>query len=113
MRIMVVEDDLPLANFVRHGLEAENYTVDVVHDGETACISGERYDFDLVVLDLSLPRLDGLAVLEHLRKQDQNLPVLVLSGRARVEERVRTLDNGADDYLLKPFSFSELSARVR
>jgi DNA-binding response OmpR family regulator len=94
MRILVAEDDVALASFVRKGLEAEHYAVDVSPDGEQARAMAGELDFDLVILDLNLPRL-------------------VLTGRNRVEDRVQCLDLGADDYLGKPFSFSELSARIR
>ena len=113
MRILVVEDDKAVASFVKKGLESEQYAVDVTGDGEDArCLVGEA-DFDLVILDLVLPKVDGLDVLKHIRSRKTSPPVLILSGRARVEDRVKGLDLGADDYLTKPFSFSELSARVR
>ena len=113
MRILVAEDDSPLAAFLRKGLEAEHYAVDVVPDGEQAQLMADEYDYDLLVLDLNLPQLDGLEVLKGLRTKKPNLPVLVLTARSRVEDRVKGLDLGADDYLTKPFSFTELSARVR
>lgn len=113
MRILVAEDDSPLAAFLRKGLEAEHYAVDVVPDGEQAQMMADEYDYDLLVLDLNLPQLDGLEVLKGLRTKKPNLPVLVLTARSRVEDRVKGLDLGADDYLTKPFSFTELSARVR
>ncbi len=99
MRILVAEDDTALASFVRKGLESEHYAVDVSADGEQARAMAGELDFDLVVLDLNLPRLDGVAILRFLR--------------TRVEDRVLCLDLGADDYLGKPFSFAELSARIR
>jgi DNA-binding response OmpR family regulator len=113
MRILIAEDDEALARFVRQGLEAERYTVDVVADGEQARAAATESAYDVVVLDLNLPRLDGLTVLRHLRAKKPTIPVLVLTQRTRVEDRVQSLDTGADDYLAKPFSFSELSARVR
>lgn len=113
MRILVAEDDAPLAAFLRKGLEAEHYAVDVVADGEQAQFMAEEYDFDLLILDLNLPQLDGLEVLKNLRGKKPGLPVLVLTARSRIEDRVKGLDLGADDYLTKPFSFTELSARVR
>jgi len=113
MRILIAEDDAALAGFVRQGLEAEHYAVDVVADGEQARAMGCEFDYDLVILDLNLPRLDGVNVLRHLRLKRPSLPVLVLTQRSRVEDRVQCLDTGADDYLPKPFSFSELSARIR
>jgi DNA-binding response OmpR family regulator len=113
MRILLVEDDLPLASFVRKGLEAEHYAVDEANDGEEAKAMITACDYDLVVLDLNLPKLDGIELLKHLRPHKPALPMLVLTGRSRVEDRVSSLDSGADDCLIKPFSFSELSARVR
>ena len=113
MRILVVEDDKPVASFVKEGLESEQYAVDLAWDGEDAeSLVGEA-NFDLVILDLMLPKIDGWEVLIHIRTQKPSLPVLILTGRAEVEDRVKGLDLGADDYLTKPFSFSELSARVR
>ncbi len=113
MRILIAEDDAALAGFVRQGLQAEHYTVDVAEDGEQARTMGSEVDYDLVILDLGLPRMDGVNVLRHLRLKRPSLPVLVLTLRTRVEDRVQCLDTGADDYLPKPFSFSELSARIR
>src|SRR6185369_676536 len=113
MRILVAEDDTALASFVKKGLESEHYAVDVSGDGEQARAMAGELDFDLVVLDLNLPRLDGVAILRFLRTRKPSMPILVLTGRTRVEERVLCLDLGADDYLGKPFSFSELSARIR
>lgn len=113
MRILVVEDDTPLATFVRKGLEAEHYAVDTAEDGEQARSMALDSDYDLLVLDLNLPKLDGIEVLRSVRGKKPNLPVLVLTARSRIEDRVQSLDSGADDCLNKPFSFTELSARVR
>jgi len=113
MRVLVVEDDRPVASFIKKGLESEQYAVDLAWDGEEAESFVGEANFDLVILDLVLPKVDGLEVLKQIRAQKPSLPVLILSGRARVEDRVKGLDLGADDYLTKPFSFSELSARVR
>jgi two-component system, OmpR family, copper resistance phosphate regulon response regulator CusR len=113
MRILIAEDDAALAGFVRQGLQGEHYAVDVVEDGEQARAMGSEFDYDLVILDLNLPKLDGVSVLRHLRLKRPSVPVLVLTQRSRVEDRVQCLDTGADDYLPKPFSFSELSARIR
>jgi len=113
MRILIAEDDEALAKFVRQGLESEQYAVDVCKDGELARSAAMESDYDLVVLDLNLPKLDGVTILRHLRMKKPSLPVLVLTQRTRVEDRVQCLDTGADDYLSKPFSFSELSARIR
>ena len=113
MRILVVEDDTALASFLKKGLEAEHYAVDVAPDGEEARCAVSESDYDLIMLDLNLPKLDGLEVLRALRRKQRSLPVLVVTGRSRIEDRVLALDGGADDCLIKPFSFSELSARVR
>src|SRR3989440_2617768 len=113
MRILVAEDDPALGSFVRKGLEAEHYAVDVSADGEQARAMAGELDFDLVVLDLNLPRLDGVSILRFLRTRKPSMPILVLTGRTRVEDRVQCLDLGADDYMGKPFSYSELSARIR
>jgi DNA-binding response OmpR family regulator len=113
MRILVIEDDLPLASFLQKGLQAEGYTVDTAHDGETGLDIALDTECDLLVLDLNLPKMDGLTVLRRLRPAKPNQPVLVLTARSRVEDRVQALDCGADDCLTKPFSFAEVSARVR
>ena len=112
-RILVVEDDAPLARLLASGLAAESFAVDLVHDGETAAQVLERAQHSLVVLDLNLPKLDGLSLLQTLRSTQPGLPVLVLTGRSRTEDMVKALDLGADDCLLKPFSLLELMARVR
>jgi len=113
MRILIAEDDGPLASFVKKGLEAEHYAVDVSADGEQARAMAAELEYDLVILDLNLPRLDGVSILRSVRTRKASMPVLVLTGRSKVEDRVQCLDIGADDYLVKPFSFSELSARIR
>src|SRR5580692_8004275 len=113
MRILIAEDDEALAKFVRQGLEGEHYSVDVFPDGEQARSAANEFEYDVVILDLNLPKLDGLNVLRQIRQKKPTLPVLILTQRTVVEDRVQCLDTGADDYLGKPFSFSELSARIR
>lgn len=113
MRILIAEDDQALAKFIREGLEAENYQVLVAGDGEQARSAVTESEYAVVILDLNLPKVDGFAVLRHLRLTRPSQPVLVLTQRTKVEDRVQSLDTGADDYLAKPFSFSELSARLR
>jgi DNA-binding response OmpR family regulator len=113
MKILIVEDDAPLASFIRKGLEAEHHTADLAHDGNEGRSMAMEIDYDLVVLDLNLPRVDGLTVLKDLRQRKANVPVLILTARSRIEDRVQCLDLGADDYLVKPFSYLELSARAR
>jgi len=113
IRVLVVEDDRPLANFLQKHLQTEEYSVDLAEDGELGCEAITHGRYDLLILDLNLPKLDGLAVLERVRPLKPNLPVLVLTARSGVEDRVLSLDHGADDCLVKPFSFTELSARLR
>ena len=113
MRLLMAEDDLPLASFVRSGLEAENYTVDLASDGQQASLLADSKNYDLLILDLSLPAMDGLEVLKAVRTKGAAVPILVLTGRNRIKDRVGCLDLGADDCLIKPFSYLELSARVR
>ena len=113
MRILIAEDDRSLARFLKKGMEAEHHAVDIAHDGEEACSMVRESDYDLLVLDLILPRMDGLQVLQSVQAKKAVLPILVLSGRHKMEDRVKALDLGADDYLVKPFSFAEFSARVR
>jgi two-component system copper resistance phosphate regulon response regulator CusR len=113
MRILIAEDDEALAKFVRLGLEGENYTVDLFCDGEQARAAATQSEYDVVILDLNLPKLDGVSVLRHIRLARPTVPVLILTQRTKVEDRVQCLDTGADDYLGKPFSYSELSARIR
>ncbi len=112
-RILVVEDDAPLARLLASGLAAESFAVDLVHDGEAAAKALEVCQHSLVMLDLNLPKMDGLSLLQMVRSTQPTLPVLVLTGRSRTEDMVKALDLGADDCLLKPFSLLELMARVR
>ena len=113
MRILLVEDELKVASFIRSALEENSYAVDVSHEGEEGCYLAESTDYDLVILDIMLPKMDGFQLLRRLRARKPGLPVLVLTARGTVEDRVRGLDLGADDYLVKPFALAELTARVR
>lgn len=113
MRILVVEDEPRIAADVRAALEAAGYLVDIARDGDEAWFRGDTEDYDLVVLDLGLPRIDGLAVLKRWRAAGRAMPVLVLTARGSWSERVEGIDAGADDYLPKPFRMEELVARVR
>jgi len=113
MRVLVVEDSRRLAGIIKRGLLEEGYAVDNAYDGEEAEYMAESAPFDLIVLDIMLPKKDGLAVCRDLRAKDVNTPILMLTAKDGVEDRVTGLDTGADDYLVKPFAFSELLARLR
>ena len=113
MRILVAEDDRPVAAFISKGLAAQTDVVDVAGDGEEAMFLAEHYDYDVVILDVNLPKADGFSVLQRIRTKKPDLAVLFLTGSVQVCDRVKGLDLGADDYLTKPFSLSELLARVR
>ncbi|QEY64207.1 response regulator transcription factor [Metapseudomonas lalkuanensis] len=113
MRLLLVEDDNALGSGVRAGLRQEGYTIDWLTDGASALHALQTEEFDLAILDLGLPRLDGLQVLQQLRAGGSTLPVLVLTARDATEDRILGLDAGADDYLVKPFDLNELKARLR
>src|SRR5271157_600766 len=113
MRVLVVEDEKKTAAFVRKALQAEGFAVDVCHSGEEGWVAARAAPYDAIVLDIMLPGRDGLSVLRSLREQRVMTPVLLLSARGEVNERVDGLNAGADDYLPKPFVLAELVARVR
>ncbi len=113
MRVLVVEDERKVAQFIKKGLEEEGYAVDLAFDGEEGLTMALDRVHDLVVLDISLPKMDGLRVLKKLRGEKVPTPVLLLTVRATIEDKVLGLDSGADDYLTKPFAFQELLARIR
>lgn len=113
MRILVVEDEKKVASFIRQGLGEEGYAVDVATDGEEGLAMAMDQVHDLIILDIGLPKMDGLQVLQELRRRKVATPVLLLTVRATIEDKVLGLDSGADDYLSKPFAFQELVARVR
>ncbi|MDD8018573.1 MAG: response regulator transcription factor [Bacteroidota bacterium] len=112
-QILVVEDEKKISALIRKGLEEEKYSVVQAYDGEKAEVLLQENPFDLVILDIMLPKKDGLAVLHTLRKNASDLPVLILTAKGTIEDRVRGLDSGADDYLVKPFAITELLARIR
>jgi two-component system copper resistance phosphate regulon response regulator CusR len=113
VRILIVEDEEKMAKALRTGLEADQFSVSVAHTGEDGFFLASTESFDLLILDLMLPRHDGMEVLAALRKKNLSMPVLILTSRDTVRDRVRGLNAGADDYLVKPFAFSELLARIR
>jgi two-component system copper resistance phosphate regulon response regulator CusR len=113
MRILVVEDEKRIADFLSRGLESGGYAVEVAGDGATALEMVHATEYDLVILDLGLPDMDGMAVLKKIRTRKTSPPVLILSARDAVDDRVKGLETGADDYLVKPFAYVELLARVR
>jgi DNA-binding response OmpR family regulator len=113
MRILVVEDDRKVATFIRRGLEEEGYAVDVLHEGAAAGEQAHCIEYDAAVLDLMLPGRSGFQVLRDIRAEKAELPVLILTAKSSLEERVTGLDSGADDYMVKPFALAELSARLR
>jgi two-component system OmpR family response regulator len=113
MRLLLVEDDAKLARAVGRGLRHEGYAVDVVGDGDAALTQSAVWDYDAIVLDVMLPQRDGFEVCRALRERDCWAPILMLTARSRVDDRIRGLDVGADDYLAKPFDFGELLARLR
>jgi len=113
MRILVVEDEKKLAELIASALRAERYAVDTAHDGHTAWEMIETYDYDLIVLDLMLPGLDGEEILRRTRRRNDHVPILILTARDATEEKVRNFEAGADDYLTKPFAFAELLVRVK
>ena len=113
MRVLVIEDDRKVASFIQTGLEQEGYAVDLLHDGEPAGDQAYAIDYDAAVLDLMLPGRSGFQVLRDIRARKASLPVLILTAKDALEERVAGLDAGADDYMTKPFALAELSARLR
>ncbi len=113
MNILIVDDDPEISQLVQQGLAAENYKVDIAHDAEAAQAALKKIEYDLILLDLNLPGKDGIGILRDIRSTDRKTPILVLTGRSAVESRIECLDLGADDCLIKPFSFGELSARIR
>ncbi len=113
MKILLVEDEEMLSAIIAKGLRKVGYAVDTVFDGEEALEYYEIYGYDIIILDLNIPKLDGLDVLRTIRKKDTDTKILILSARTKVDERILGLDEGANDYLIKPFDFGELEARIR
>lgn len=113
MTILVVEDEVKITRFIKKGLEMEHYTIDVAYDGEEALGKAEVNTYDLIILDIMLPKMDGIEVCRQLREKKIDTPIIMLTARDTVEDRIKGLDVGADDYLIKPFAFGELIARIR
>lgn len=113
MRILVVEDEHRIANSIKKGLEQERYAVDTAHDGSLGFDLASTEDYDVIILDLMLPGMDGLEICQELRKKEIHTPILILTAKGQTQDKVQGLDCGADDYLAKPFSFEELIARIR
>lgn len=113
MKLLLVEDEIELAYIVAKGLRKCNYAVDIAHDGQAALMNVEINDYDCIILDLNIPLIDGIDVLRKVREHDQTTKILILSARSEIEDRVLGLDEGANDYLIKPFDFLELEARIR
>ncbi len=113
MRILVIEDEKKVASFIKKGLEEEHYAVDTAYDGETGLYMADVNEYDLIVLDLMIPKIDGLEVLKRIRSNKNNVPILVLTAKDTVEDIVKGLDSGCDDYLTKPFNFTVFLARIR
>ena len=112
MRLLFIEDDVMIGDSVSKGLQPDGFTVDTVADGEAGLLALKNHCYDLLLLDLGLPRMDGIAVLTALRRRGDKIPVLILTARDAVADRVRGLNGGADDYLVKPFDLQELAARI-
>lgn len=112
MRILLIEDDQIIADFIQKGMKEAGFTIDHFGDGSIGLHAALTNSYDVGILDLMLPGLDGLSVLERLRKEKKNLPIIILSAKRSVDDRIKGLRQGGDDYLVKPFSFSELLARV-
>jgi DNA-binding response OmpR family regulator len=112
MRILLVEDEIKMANFIARGLKEEDYVVDIACDGQEALFQAEINPYDLIILDVMLPLKDGISVCRELRSKGINVPILMLTSKDRVRDKVLGLNSGADDYLAKPFAFEELLARI-
>ncbi|MBF0521609.1 MAG: response regulator transcription factor [Candidatus Omnitrophica bacterium] len=113
MRILIVEDEQKVADFIKRGLKEEGYAVDVAYDGEQGHFLATTNDHDLIILDVMLPEIDGITLCQRLRKEKVLIPILMLTARDAVLDKVKGLDSGANDYLTKPFAFAELLARIR
>ena len=113
MKILIVEDEHLIATAIKKGLEQEHYIVDIAYDGEKGFDLASSGDYDLILLDLMLPKMDGIEVCCQLRQQQIHVPILMLTAKSQIEDKIKGLNSGADDYLTKPFAFEELLARIR
>jgi len=113
MRLLVVEDEKKIASFISKGLKEQSYAVDTAYDGEEGLYLAQINTYDLIILDIMLPKKDGISICRELRREKNDTPILLLTARDAVDDKVKGLDSGADDYLTKPFAFSEFLARVR
>lgn len=113
MRVLIVEDDKKISNFIKRGLKEEFYAVDVAYDGEEGHFMATTNDYDLILLDLMIPKIDGITLCKKLRSSKIAVPIIMLTAKDEVQDKVEGLNSGADDYLTKPFAFEELLARVR
>jgi len=113
MTILVVEDEVKITRFIKKGLEMEQYTVETAYDGEEGLEKAEINNYDLIIMDIMIPKIDGIEVTRRLRENKVETPIIMLTAKDTVDDRVRGLDAGADDYLIKPFAFDELVARIR
>ncbi|OQA51900.1 MAG: Transcriptional regulatory protein CusR [candidate division WS2 bacterium ADurb.Bin280] len=113
MRILIIEDDFKIARAIKKGLEQETYAVDISSDGSDGFGQANTIDYDLIILDRMLPEMDGIEICRSLRKNGKTTPIIMLTAKSQIKDRVEGLDCGADDYLVKPFSFEELVARIR
>lgn len=113
MRVLLVEDEKKVADIIVRGLKAERYAVDVYHDGQSAWEAANTYDYDLIILDLMLPGLTGTEILEKVRRKNQHVPILILTARDSMADKIKNFETGADDYLTKPFAFAELLLRIK
>src|SRR3954464_13336127 len=113
MRLLLIEDDAPLRLGLKRQLEAEGYRVDIAADGEEGLFLAREYPFDLAVVDLGLPKVNGLTIVQRLRAEGRTLPILILTARSTWQDKVGGLEAGADDYLVKPFEYPELAARIK
>lgn len=113
MRILVIEDEKKIADFIRRGLKEEGYAVDIAYEGEEGYCLAKTNEYDLIVLDIMLPKMDGISLCRQLREAKNNTPIIMLTAKGAVKDKIAGLDAGADDYLAKPFAFEEFLARIR